>query len=296
MPPITHHLRHLIGSCRPRRRGRVDATTASAGDRARHPRTTGRAPAGLALITAALVFGIATTNATAGAMEDEKILNILNNRCIDCHDDITSKADFRIDRLTATPDFDRDFVKWEHVLTRLVDRSMPPKRKRRRPTHEEYEAAIAWLRTKLSAVELDRAENKPRWMRRLNRDEYNNTVRDLFRIEGLRPAEAFPVDDALHGFDKVAEGLTISPLHVDGYLNAAYDVLNEVIVTGDRPRRTSFRHTFRFYGDRIGDGQLMLRDGNSILPNGYTPLRLFDDITLIGHLDSLEEVTVKLGY
>lgn len=38
------------------------------------------------------------------------------------------------------------------------------------------------------------------------------------------------------------------------------------------------------------------RDGCTILPHDYTSLRLYDDMTLIGHLDSLDEVTVKLGY
>jgi len=216
----------------------------------------------------AAVLMALTAAASVRAVEpkgDDAMVGLLEFRCVDCHDDVTTKADFRFDKLIASPDFERDFVKWEHVLTRLVDRSMPPKKAKDRPTEAEYESAIAWLRGKMIVVEQRRAENKPRWMRRLNRAEYDNTVRDLFGVEGLRPAETLPVDDALHGFDNVAEGLTVSPLHMQGYLDAAYAVLDEVIVTGEKPEPRTVRHTFNFYGEKVGDGQLRVRDGNSVL-------------------------------
>src|SRR5690606_11414919 len=53
-------------------------------------------------------------------------------------------------------------------------------------------------------------------LRRLNRSEYDNTVRDLLGTT-LRPAQDFPYDDTSFGFDNVADTLSVSPLHVEMY-------------------------------------------------------------------------------
>ena len=178
---------------------------------------------------------------------------MLEEHCIDCHDDSTAKADFRIDTLLDGLDFGRDFLKWEDVLMHLVDRSMPPRNKKRRPSNTEYEEAIAWLRENLTDAELVRAEKKTKWMRRLNRSEYNNTIRDLFGMEGLQLAENFPLDDALHGFDNVAEGLNLSPLHVENYLKAAYQILDKAIVQGTQPKVRQTRYRRTKFGAEKGD-------------------------------------------
>ncbi len=197
------------------------------------------------------------------------------NHCFDCHDDLTTKADFRMDSLLEASNFDADFIKWEHVLTHLMDRSMPPRKRKDRPEHEEYETTITWLREQLIAAEQQRAENKPKWMRRLNRDEYNNTIRDLFGVDGLTPADPFPMDDALHGFDNVAEGLTVSPIHVEAWLNAAYDALDEIILTGPEPDGFRRRLTIDYYTTKDGDGTLKWRNGNSFVTAGQKGPRLW---------------------
>jgi hypothetical protein len=70
---------------------------------------------------------------------------------------------------------------------------------------------------------------------RLNRAEYNNTVRDLF-LTTQRPADDFPADDISLGFDNIAETLTISPLHIDLALRAAELLVNEAILIPLAPR------------------------------------------------------------
>lgn len=193
------------------------------------------------------------------------LAGVLNRHCVECHGDFVSEADLRLDKLLADADFDRDFLKWEHLLGRLVDRTMPPPDHGSAPTDAEYDQMIDWLRVKLSAIELRRAETAPRWMRRLNRAEYDNTIRDLFGVTGLSPSGAFPEDDALHGFDNVAEGLTLSPLHVEAYLDAADAILSEALIVGPQPETRTLRHTFNYYEKKDGDAQLRVRDGNSIL-------------------------------
>ncbi|MFN9975239.1 MAG: DUF1587 domain-containing protein, partial [Phycisphaerae bacterium] len=65
-------------------------------------------------------------------------------------------------------------------------------------------------------------------IRRLNRAEYNNTIRDLFGIT-IRPADSFPFDDVGEGFDNIGDVLSVPPLLMEKYLEAAELVAAEVI-------------------------------------------------------------------
>ena len=71
------------------------------------------------------------------------------------------------------------------------------------------------------------ADIEPHVVARLNRAEYNNTVRDLFGTT-LRPADTFPADDFGYGFDNIADVLSVSPLHVEMYQSAAHSLIAEL--------------------------------------------------------------------
>src|SRR5262249_4364541 len=71
-------------------------------------------------------------------------------------------------------------------------------------------------------------------IRRLNRVEYNNTIRDLVGID-FQPAEDFPSDDVGHGFDNIGDVLTLSPVLLERYLAAAESVMARAI-TPDPPK------------------------------------------------------------
>src|SRR4051812_10882518 len=76
------------------------------------------------------------------------------------------------------------------------------------------------------AVQGDAPERDPGrvTLHRLNRTEYNNPVRDLLGT-ALRPADAFPFDDVGHGFDNIADVLSLSPLQVELYQRAAEQIV-----------------------------------------------------------------------
>lgn len=65
-------------------------------------------------------------------------------------------------------------------------------------------------------------------MHRLNRVEYNNTVRDLLGT-ALQPAKDFPADDRGYGFDNISDVLSLSPLQVELYSRAAEDLAREAM-------------------------------------------------------------------
>lgn len=145
--------------------------------------------------------------------------------------------------MTAPPS-DATLTSWKDVLGRLDARDMPPKGKPR-PTAAEYDSAVTAIRTLVERVEEAALAKTPRAMRRLNRAEYANTVRHLFGI-AYRPGDDFPADVALHGFDTVADGLTLSPALVEKYLAAANAVLDRAFRADDPGRQPAVR-TYAFH-------------------------------------------------
>jgi hypothetical protein len=84
------------------------------------------------------------------------------------------------------------------------------------PTAAQRRILVDWIDGAVFYVDPSRPDPGPTTLRRLNRAEYNNSVRDVLGIES-RPADRFPADDAGYGFDNIADVLTISPLHFEKY-------------------------------------------------------------------------------
>jgi hypothetical protein len=114
---------------------------------------------------------------------------------------------------------------------------MPPPG-RPRLTSEEYEAITAWLDERL-ARSTSVPERGRVTLRRLNRTEYNNTIRDLVGID-LRPADAFPADDIGYGFDNIGDVLSLPPLLMEKYLAASAAVVDAAF--RDEAVRQRFLH------------------------------------------------------
>jgi len=109
---------------------------------------------------------------------------------------------------------------WEKVVEKLRTGQMPPQ-PLPRPDAAELEAAAAWIEAELARAEAALPPDPGRvTARRLNRTEYDNTVRDLLGVE-LQAADAFPQDDAGYGFDNIGDVLSLSPVLMEKYLKAA---------------------------------------------------------------------------
>ena len=195
-----------------------------------------------------------------------------SEHCIRCHKEGKAKGGFRVDDLLARPTVEGHDDPWKNVLEKLAGREMPPDDEEKRPAHEDYEKQIAWLRGELEKSELLTAAARPRAQRRLNRAEYNRTVSDLFGTP-LRPADAFPPDDKLHGFDTVAEGLNTSTVLLDRYLAAAQDVAARVTQSFPEkpPEVRVFKQASSPEGGETGGANFELYDGNSFFHWGGSP-------------------------
>jgi hypothetical protein len=134
--------------------------------------------------------------------------SFLQKYCVDCHGADKPKKGVRLDVAPATPDA------WADVFDRIRFGEMPP-RKSEQPTAAELKAALAAIAAKADAGRTDRQV-----LRRLNRAEYQNTIRDLLNVE-LPLAELLPPDASSHGFDNVGEALHSSSFLMERYLQAA---------------------------------------------------------------------------
>jgi hypothetical protein len=164
----------------------------------------------------------------------EAVRPILQALCSDCHNQQTTEG--RLDLSKVSPDLNDQvaFATWAKIHDRVRDREMPPK-DGKQPSDEQRAALLAILNTNLHAADAARQRREGRALaRRLNRDEYQNTLRDLLGVTiDYRPM--LPADGIASGFDKVGSALSIAPEHLEAYLAAADAALNEAIVMGQRP-------------------------------------------------------------
>ena len=175
----------------------------------------------IALAGLSSVASAADTLSTRGQDPYAKqIQPLLEKYCYDCHADGVNKGKFAMDDHKDFASLRSDMKLWDHVRQMLVTHVMPPKNKPK-PTLEERDALVRWIDD--SVFWFDPAQPDPghMTMRRLNRTEYNNTIRDLLLIYDVQPADEFPPDDTGYGYDNIGDVLTISPMHMEKYMRAA---------------------------------------------------------------------------
>jgi hypothetical protein len=163
----------------------------------------------------------------------------IETHCVSCHDKATRKAGLALDELLAA-DVERNSEAWEHVVRKLTARTMPPRQKQR-PAEREYDAALAWLESSLDTAAA-RSPNPGRTetFRRLNRTEYQNTIRDLLALE-IDAAALLPADESSHGFDNVTVA-DLSPTLLNRYITAAQKISRLALGTAGRsPGGDTFR-------------------------------------------------------
>ncbi len=123
------------------------------------------------------------------------------------------------------------------------------------PTEHQRQAVATWLARELARIDRVTPPDPGRvTARRLNRTEYNNTVRDLLGVD-LRPADDFPQDDAGYGFDNIGDVLSLSPALMEKYVTAAERVARR----RSSARRTSSRRSTQLRSDGAPAGRAQRR-------------------------------------
>lgn len=204
----------------------------------------------------ALALALSAWPGMAGAAADHQaefekdILPILENHCFECHGDGEDKGKVAFDTFASTQALMEQSDLWVHALKNVRSGLMPPSKKDRL-TGEEFSKLENWI--KRGPLKLDPQNPDPGrvTLRRLNRVEYRNTIRDLMGVE-FRAEEEFPADDTGYGFDTIADALTTSPMLLEKYMQAAESIVSKAVPQVSRitPERAISAKVF----DGDGDG------------------------------------------
>jgi hypothetical protein len=181
--------------------------------------------------------------------------------CYACHGNGKSKGDLALDDYKSTADVLADPEKWKTLHEYIQTYQMPPDGKPQ-PSQAERDLITGWIDRALFKMDPDHPDPGRITIHRLNRAEYNNTIRDLVGVN-FRPADDFPPDDSGYGFDNIGDVLSLPPMLMEKYLAAADKILDQAVPTAQV--RCQVYHVpatlaeigFNALGDR-GDGWVSL--------------------------------------
>ena len=166
--------------------------------------------------------------ASGSAATYKRVRSFVDKYCVGCHGADGAAAGINLTKHKSLDAMLNDRATWDKVIGTIESQSMPPKG----VPHPEIAARTAVVNALQSSFsQADCKINDPGrvTMRRLNKVEYNNTVRDLLRVTSS-PADKFPSDDVGYGFDNIGDVLSISPLLMEKYVGAARQLSREAIV------------------------------------------------------------------
>lgn len=169
---------------------------------------------------------------------------LLTKFCMPCHGE-KKKADLDLRLYTDNESARKAPEVFKKILRNLESHEMPPE-SRPQPTPEERQLITSWVEMEILGCDCDHPDPGRVTIRRLNRVEYNNTIRDLVGVN-FQPADDFPADDVGYGFDNIGDVLSLSPLLLERYLTAAEKILDAAIVTSPGTNALPVTHTRIFF-------------------------------------------------
>ena len=191
----------------------------------------------------------------ASARFATEVQPILEQYCYGCHGMGVKKGNVALDEFGDDAAAEKSRELWHGVLKNVRAGIMPPPGKPK-PSADEVKALENWI--KRDAFKADASDPDPGrvTLRRMNRTEYRNTIRDLMGID-YRTDEEFPADDSGYGFDNIGDVLTISPLLLEKYMQAAETIVAKAVPALSKSvptrvvRGAEFRGDNGLRGDRI---------------------------------------------
>lgn len=183
-----------------------------------------------AAVTALAACFSVTSQAQSDVMESftANIEPILDQYCYDCHGYGSDKGGVVLDGF-ANAEGLMDHDLWLRAIKNMRSNIMPPEDEAQ-PSEEEMAELTSWIKEKVFVLNVENPDPGAVTVRRLNRIEYRNTVKDLIDID-YNTSNEFPADDTGHGFDNMGAVLTISPMLLEKYLDAAQTIIAQAVPT-----------------------------------------------------------------
>ena len=199
-------------------------------------------------LTVAMLSTVSSLNALAGDLGVQQptasIGHFLKSHCLECHSDSTKEG--TLDITTLKWEDGSDLQKLVRVFERVREGEMPPKSEPVLPEESKVKF-LSELSLRLNLMDKERIKRDGRAMkRRLNRYEYENTLRDLLNLPWIQIRDMLPEDGELYRFNKSGEALDVSHVQLSRYLSAAdYALRQAMMVRLERPERTAKRYYAR---------------------------------------------------
>src|SRR6266705_5934141 len=159
----------------------------------------------------------------------ETVEPMLKEYCYDCHGDGMNKGKVAFDEFKSDDELLARRDLWFAVLRNVRAGLMPPEKKPR-PSAEQIRALADWIKRDVFGIDPQNPDPGRVTIRRLNRVEYRNTIRDLLGVD-FDTDSAFPPDDTGNGFDNIGAVLSVSPLLLEKYMGAAETIVIRAVPT-----------------------------------------------------------------
>lgn len=157
----------------------------------------------------------------------DQVEPILDEFCYDCHGVGTNKGGVTLDEFTADTITDTDL--WMRVLRNTRSHIMPP-REEALPSDEDRQQLLTWIKAGPFGIDPTNPDPGHLTVQRLNRNEYQNTIFDLTGVH-YDTRDAFPPDNTGEGFDNIGDILTLSPMLLEKYFDAAINIIEQAVPT-----------------------------------------------------------------
>lgn len=174
------------------------------------------------------------------SVQADDTTQFLKTHCVRCHGAEESKGDLRLDTLSFSATKSESVGIWQAIVDRVDAGEMPPE-KAPQPSAEDRAKFLSTLRGRIA--DAAKTNSKQVVLRRLNRRQFRNTLRDLLHIDITvdDPTEAFPADDKRDGFDNLGEVLQMSDFLLRQYLKVARRVVDQATFPQEKPEPVTWR-------------------------------------------------------
>jgi len=173
--------------------------------------------------------------AAAPTLFETTVRPFVSKSCVACHNGKMKAGGVNFDALQSTATLSEHRETWERVVLKIKTGEMPPKGIPR-PKQADSDAVVRYLQREFEKADrLMKPDPGRVTARRLNRAEYDNTIRDLLGVD-FRAAADFPADDSGYGFDNIGDVLSISPVLMEKYLAAAEKIASRAIGADPLPK------------------------------------------------------------
>ena len=185
-----------------------------------------------------VVFSSDTGIVNSADLLTQPATELLESFCIDCHNSGDREGELDLESILSAPMADH-LAQWEAVIRKLAARQMPPA-DMTGPAEEDYELLVSGLASSLDGLAQSHPNpGRAETLRRLNRTEYQNAIRDLLGLE-IDASKFLPADESSHGFDNITVG-ELSPLLLNRYLSAAQKISRLAVGSPGSPAGDTFR-------------------------------------------------------